>query len=72
MSDFEELLRRTMALPAEERAALARSLLRSLEDGVDADAEAAWAAQIQQRLGELDSGEVTAVHIEDALRRISG
>ena len=54
MNDSEDLLRRAMSLPAEARAALAGSLLRSLESAVDADAEAAWSAEIQRRLTDLD------------------
>ena len=40
----------------EARAALAASLLESLEDAIDEDAEAAWAAEIAKRIQELDSG----------------
>ncbi|MFN3242978.1 MAG: addiction module protein [Planctomycetota bacterium] len=72
MNDSEDLLRRAMSLPAEACAALAGSLLRSLESAVDADAEAAWSAEIQRRLTDLDTGRVNAVDLDEARRRISG
>ena len=50
-----ELFREALALPAEARAALADSLLDSLDLEVDAEAEAAWQVEIQRRAAELDS-----------------
>jgi len=50
-----ELLKEAFALPAEARAALADSLLDSLDTEVDADAEAAWQIEIRRRVAELDS-----------------
>jgi putative addiction module component (TIGR02574 family) len=58
MIDVNELLQRAMRLPPEARAALAGSLLESLDDVVDADAEAAWAAEIERRVRQIDSGSV--------------
>jgi len=49
---FEEALK----LPPEARAALAGTLIESLEEPVDERAEEAWAAEIQRRLDELDNG----------------
>src|SRR4029453_11089475 len=40
------------------RAALAGSLLESLDTEVDEDAEAAWATEVNRRVAELDSGAV--------------
>lgn len=45
-------------LPHEERAALAASLLDSLDADIDEDAEAAWAMEVNQPLTDLDSGAV--------------
>ena len=56
--DVEDLLRRAMQLPPEARAALAGSLLESLDEVVDADAEAAWAAENERRVQQVDSGSV--------------
>jgi hypothetical protein len=44
--DPAKLLKEALKLSPEERAALAASLLESLEDAVDEDVEAAWATEI--------------------------
>ena len=43
--DATEILKDALALPTEARAALAGSLLESLDTEVDEDAEAAWAVR---------------------------
>jgi len=65
------LLKEALKLPPELRAALAGSLLDSLDQEVDEDAEAAWHAEIDRRLRELDSGKVKTVPWAEARRRIS-
>jgi putative addiction module component (TIGR02574 family) len=50
-----EILKDALALPTEARAALAGSLLESLDTEVDEDAEAAWAIELNRRIAELDS-----------------
>jgi len=67
-----DLLKEALKLPPEARAALAASLLDSLDQEVDEDAEAAWHAEIDRRLKELDSGKVKPVPWSEARRRISG
>jgi putative addiction module component (TIGR02574 family) len=67
-----KLLEEALKLSAEARAALAASLLESLDEGVDEDAEAAWATEIAKRVHELDSGAVTPVPWPEARRRILG
>ncbi len=65
------LLKEALKLPPEARAALAGSLLDSLDQEVDEDAEAAWHAEIDRRLRELDSGKVKTVPWAEARRRIA-
>jgi putative addiction module component (TIGR02574 family) len=68
-----ELLKRALALTAEERAELAGSLLESL-DGVHDDpqaVEAAWNDEIARRIADLDSGKAKTVPWEEVRRRIS-
>jgi putative addiction module component (TIGR02574 family) len=67
-----KLLEEALKLSPEVRAALAASLLESLDEGVDEDAEAAWAAEITKRLRELDTGAVAAVPWSEARRMILG
>ena len=67
-----KLLEEALKLPPEARAALAGSLIESLDEVVEEHAEAAWAAEISRRLQELDSGAVRAVPWAEARRRIVG
>ena len=69
--EVSDLLKKALALPAEARAALAGSLLESLEDTVDASAEQAWSQEIARRIEELDSGKVKPVPWAEARRQIS-
>jgi putative addiction module component (TIGR02574 family) len=69
--DVTELLKKALTLPAEARAALASSLLESLDDSVDRTAKEEWNAEIARRLQELDSGKVKPVPWEAARRQIS-
>ncbi len=71
-----ELLAKALHLPKEARAALADSLLESLDTEVDEGAEEAWRSEIHRRLGEIDEGSVKLVpwrearnRLEDRLRR---
>jgi putative addiction module component (TIGR02574 family) len=59
--DSAEILKEALALPADVRAALADSLLGSLDTEVDEDAEAAWQIEIERRVAELDSQAVSPV-----------
>ena len=69
----EKLLEDAMRLPPESRAALAGSLLSSLETSDDEeDVATAWRMEVASRLEELDSGQVEAVSWEEAQRRIFG
>jgi putative addiction module component (TIGR02574 family) len=68
--DIAKLLDDAMKLPAEGRAALAGSLIQSLEETVDEDAEAAWAAEIRRRLAEIEAGRAKLVPWPEAQRKI--
>ena len=70
--DPTRLLQEALQLPPEARAALAASLLDSLDPEVGEDAESAWQAEIDRRLRELDSGRVKPVPWSEARRRIAG
>ena len=71
-SDTSRLLEATLKLPVEARAALAGSLLDSLDSTIEADAEAAWEVEIARRLKELDSLQTRLISWSDARRRIAG
>jgi len=69
-NDSTEILKEALKLPPAARAALAGSLLDSLDQEVDEGAEAAWEAEIERRLAELDSGRVRPIPWAEARRRI--
>ena len=69
--DAADILRDALDLPPEARAALAGSLLDSLDQTVDEDAESAWGSEIVARLKELDEGRVQLVPWAEARRRIA-
>ena len=69
-TDAAEILARALTLPDSARAALADSLIESLDAAVDEDAERAWKVEIARRLQELDSGAVSAVEWADVRRRL--
>ncbi len=65
-----KLLDEALKLSPEKRAALAGSLLDSLDQDVDEDAEAAWAVEIKRRLRDLDNGTVKLIPWAEARRKI--
>lgn len=67
----KKLLDEALQLPPGEREALAGQLFDSLETD-DADAEAAWQAEIQRRLTELNKGTVEPIPWAEARRMIFG
>jgi putative addiction module component (TIGR02574 family) len=69
--EVSELLKKALALPPEARAALAVSLLESLDDTVDASAEEEWNQEIARRIQELDSAKVKPIPWAEARRQIS-
>ena len=71
-SDPKKVFEEAHALPAEARAALAASLIDSLDTEVDEGAEAAWQAEIQKRIQEIDSGAVKPLAWSEARRLILG
>ena len=71
-ADTSKLVEKALSLPVEARAALAGSLIESLDESVDEDAEAAWAEEIARRVRDLDSGEAKTIPWAKARRIILG
>ena len=59
--DAEEILNAALKLNDKEKAAIAASLLESLDPLADEDVESAWQAEIQKRLHEIETGTVSLV-----------
>jgi putative addiction module component (TIGR02574 family) len=66
-----ELLQKALSLPGEERTALVRTLIESLEEASDPGAERAWDEEIARRIQDLDSGKAKTASWEEVRQRIS-
>jgi putative addiction module component (TIGR02574 family) len=60
-ANSESIFQAAMQLPEGERARLAGRLIKSLESEADDDWEAAWGAEIERRVGEIERGEAVTV-----------
>ncbi|WP_437278264.1 addiction module protein [Sorangium sp. So ce375] len=61
------MLAEALQLPPEERADVAKRLIASLDGPADEDVEAAWLAEVERRLQDVDRG-TTTVEPWDAVR----
>jgi putative addiction module component (TIGR02574 family) len=53
---FEQLKSEVLQLPTGARAELASVLINSLDEGGDAEVEAAWDAELARRMDEIERG----------------
>jgi putative addiction module component (TIGR02574 family) len=67
-TQLEILESEALKLTPGERAALAQRLLASLDE--DTEIEDAWAAEIERRIAEVESGAVQVIPIAEALARV--
>lgn len=65
-----DLFREASDLEEDERATLAGLLLESLEGDPDPDVEAAWVAEIERRVHQIDAGEVKLIPWEEVKERL--
>jgi len=71
MRSADDVLRDALALPAEDRAKIAGTLIESLDDDVvDEGVEGLWSAEIARRIAEIDSGTVQLVPWSEVERRL--
>jgi putative addiction module component (TIGR02574 family) len=68
--DFMSVFRDAAELSESDRAALAGLLIESLETEADPDVEAAWAAEIERRVQELEAGTVKSIPWEEVRQRL--
>jgi putative addiction module component (TIGR02574 family) len=69
-AETSDLLRRALALPVEERAALANLLLDSLERA-DASVQEAWDEEVARRIDDLKAGRAVTVPWEELHRELA-
>ncbi|HTW57008.1 MAG TPA: addiction module protein [Terriglobales bacterium] len=67
--EVSELLKRAMALPVDERAALANTLLDSLE-ATDQSVQEAWDEEVARRMDDLKAGRAVTVPWEQLHREL--
>ncbi len=67
--EISDLLKRALALSAEERAALAHTLLDSLEEAGEGVQEA-WDAEVARRIEDLKAGKAVTVPWEQLHREL--
>jgi putative addiction module component (TIGR02574 family) len=67
-TQLEILESEALKLTLGERAALAQRLLASLDE--DSEIEDAWAAEIERRIADVESGAVQVIPIAEALARV--
>ncbi len=67
-TQLEILESEALKLTLGERAALAQRLLASLDE--DSEIEDAWAAEIERRIADVESGAVKVIPIAEALARV--
>jgi putative addiction module component (TIGR02574 family) len=70
MLDTAALLEQALTLPEHERAKIAARLLESLDQKVQIDVDAAWAAEIERRCAAVDAGELQTSDWKDVRARI--
>ena len=65
-----ELFEEAMRLDAQERATLMRLLIEALDTEVDEGVDAAWRAEIERRMAELDAGSAETIPWEEVRARL--
>ena len=68
--DVTALFRDASELSERDRATLAGLLIESLDAEPEPDVEAAWSAEIERRVADIDSGNVKTIPWEDVRRRL--
>ena len=66
---YEDVVSAAMSLPPQARAVLAEQLLASLESSQD-DVDAAWRAEIERRVKEIEEGEVQLISGEQVMSEL--
>jgi hypothetical protein len=68
MNELEKLEADLLALPLNSRASLARTLIESLDEAANEDAEALWVNEIRRRDENLRSGRAVARPVGEVIR----
>jgi putative addiction module component (TIGR02574 family) len=66
-----EVLHKALSLPEDDRTALVRSLIESLDGATEEGVEHAWDQEIARRIEELDSDKAKTVAWEEIRQRVT-
>ena len=69
-TDLQNLANQALALPDDQRAALAATLIGSLDTQIDEDAEESWKEEVAKRIAEIDRGEVELIPWEQVIAKL--
>ncbi len=69
-AEAKKVLDEALALPPDERADVAVTLLESLDQVDDEALEQAWSEEIQRRIQQVESGAVQTIPWSEARRRL--
>lgn len=67
---LDELREKALQLPLIERLELAEDLFNSVEEEDTAEADAAWAEEIKQRVEDFDAGTAESSPVADVFARV--
>ena len=68
--NLQNLADQALALPDDQRAALAATLIGSLDTQIDEDAEESWKEEVAKRVAEIDRGEVELIPWEQVIAKL--
>jgi putative addiction module component (TIGR02574 family) len=72
IQETSDLLKRALALPADERAALANTLLDTLDSPNESiSVQDAWDAEVARRIADLKAGKAVTVPWEELRRELT-
>jgi putative addiction module component (TIGR02574 family) len=66
----DAVLQAALSLPRDERAALAEKILDSLGDANQAELDAAWAQEAEDRIKAYEEGKMKAIPAEEVFRSL--
>ena len=69
--EADDLLKKALTLPAQDRATLAGSLIDSLDEAEEISAQNDWNDEITRRIEELDSGKAKIIPWDEVKNRIT-
>ena len=67
---LDQLKSELLQLPMDQRAELAHILIHSLDEGADADVEAAWDAELARRMEQIERGEARGEPAESVFAQL--